>query len=65
MVSEILPVFARRPLIGYTVVALAMVTIAIIAFGVWVHHMFATGLPQLGMSFFAAASTDGSRSLSS
>ncbi|MFN8556438.1 MAG: cytochrome c oxidase subunit I [Dehalococcoidia bacterium] len=57
MVSEILPTFARRPLIGYTVVALAMVTIAIIAFGVWVHHMFATGLPQLGMSFFAAAST--------
>jgi heme/copper-type cytochrome/quinol oxidase subunit 1 len=35
---------------------LSMVTTAFIGFGVWVHHMFATGLPQLGQSFFTAAS---------
>ena len=56
MVSAIVPVFARRPMIGYTWIALAMMAIAIISFGVWVHHMFATGLPQLSLSFFSAAS---------
>jgi cytochrome c oxidase subunit I+III len=34
----------------------ALVTIAFLSFGLWVHHMFATGLPPLGMSFFTAAS---------
>ena len=56
MVSAILPIFSRRSMIGYTWVALAMMAIAIISFGVWVHHMFATGLPQLSLSFFSAAS---------
>ncbi len=36
---------------------LSIVAISIISFGVWVHHMFATGLPQLSLSFFSAAST--------
>ena len=56
MVSEGLPVFCRRPLVGYPYVALATVATMILGFGVWVHHMFATGLPGLGMSFFSAAS---------
>jgi cytochrome c oxidase subunit I len=56
MVSDGLPVFCRRPLVGYTVVALATVLTMVIGFGVWVHHMFATGLPSIGMSFFSAAS---------
>ncbi len=56
MVSDILPVFCRRPLVGYTFVALATVATGILGFGVWVHHMFATGLPATGMSFFAGAS---------
>ncbi len=56
MVSDILPVFCRRPLVGYTYVALATVSTGIIGFGVWVHHMFATGLPLRSMSFFGAAS---------
>jgi heme/copper-type cytochrome/quinol oxidase subunit 1 len=56
MVSQGLPVFCRRPLVGYTFVALATVATMILGFGVWVHHMFATGLPGLGMSFFSAAS---------
>jgi cytochrome c oxidase subunit I len=56
IVSDVLPTFCRRPLVGYTVVALATVTTGILGFGVWVHHMFATGLAPLAVSFFSAAS---------
>ncbi len=56
MVHEGLPVFCRRPLVGYTPVALSTVATMILGFGVWVHHMFATGLPTLGLSFFSGAS---------
>jgi cytochrome c oxidase subunit I len=56
MVSDGLPVFCRRPLVGYTVVALATVATMVLGFGVWVHHMFATGLPSISLSFFSAAS---------
>jgi len=55
-VSDGLPVFCRRTLVGYPLVALSTVATMILGFGVWVHHMFATGLPALGMSFFSAAS---------
>jgi cytochrome c oxidase subunit I len=56
IVSDALPTFCRRPLVGYTPVALATVTTMILGFGVWVHHMFATGLPPLSLSFFGVAS---------
>ena len=56
MVSEGLPVFCRRPLVGYAPVALSTVATMILGSGVWVHHMFATGLPNLAMSFFSGAS---------
>ncbi len=56
MVSDGLPVFCRRPLVGYTMVALATVATMVLGFGVWVHHMFATGLPSVSLSFFSAAS---------
>ncbi|WP_336885065.1 cytochrome c oxidase subunit I [Candidatus Methylomicrobium oryzae] len=56
IVSDGLPTFCRRPLVGYTPVALSTVATMFIGFGVWVHHMFATGLPALSMSFFSAAS---------
>jgi cytochrome c oxidase subunit I+III len=56
MVSSILPIFSRRPIVGYAWVAVSTVSLAMLGFGVWVHHMFATGLPQLSMTFFAAAS---------
>ena len=56
IVSDALPVFSRRPLVGYTAVALSTVLTMFIGFGVWVHHMFATGLPPLSLSFFGAAS---------
>jgi cytochrome c oxidase subunit I+III len=56
MVAMIIPTFARRPVFGYTGQVLSLVATAFLGFGVWVHHMFATGLPQLGASFFTAAS---------
>ena len=56
MASEALPVFCRRPLVGYTPVALSTVATMILGFGVWVHHMFATGLPSLALSLFSSVS---------
>ena len=56
MLAMVFPTFSRRPMVGHTFVALATVTTGLVGFGVWVHHMFATGLPQLSMSFFGAAS---------
>jgi cytochrome c oxidase subunit 1/cytochrome c oxidase subunit I+III len=56
IVSTIVPTFARRPMVAYTWMALATMMIAFLGFGVWVHHMFAVGLPQLTITFFAAAS---------
>ena len=56
MVSDALPVFCRRPLVAYTLVILGTITTMILGFGVWVHHMFATGIPFLSMSFFSGAS---------
>ena len=56
IVSAIVTTFSRRPLFGYTAVVLSVVAIGIASFGLWVHHMFTTGLPELGSSFFTAAS---------
>ena len=56
IVSDGLPTFCRRPLVGYTAVALSTISTMILGFGVWVHHMFATGLPPLSLSFFGSAS---------
>lgn len=56
IVSDGLPTFCRRPLVGYSAVALATMATMVFGFGVWIHHMFATGLPQLALSFFGAAS---------
>jgi cytochrome c oxidase subunit I len=56
MVSAILPVFSRRPIVGYVWIVTALVSVGFISFGVWVHHMFATGLPALAMAFFSGVS---------
>jgi len=56
MVSTMIPVFSRRRLAGYLWVVTALMAIAFISFGVWVHHMFTTGLPAQAMGVFAAAS---------
>jgi len=56
MVSMIITAFSRRKTFGYTALVLTMVATAFIGFGVWVHHMFVTPLPQLGQSIFTASS---------
>jgi cytochrome c oxidase subunit I+III len=56
MVSMIVETFARRPMHGYIAVVLSLIAIGFLAFGLWVHHMFAAGIPELGASFFTAAS---------
>ena len=56
IVSTIISTFSRRRIFGYLALVLSLVATAFIGFGLWVHHMFATGLPQLGQSFFTAAS---------
>ncbi|KPJ89936.1 MAG: cytochrome C oxidase [Gemmatimonas sp. SG8_17] len=54
MVSEVLPTFSRKPLFGYAVVVYSGVLIAIMGWGVWSHHMFATGLGPIADSVFGA-----------
>ncbi|HET7159809.1 MAG TPA: cbb3-type cytochrome c oxidase subunit I, partial [Burkholderiales bacterium] len=56
MVSMIVPTMAGTPLVGHRLVVLALIGAAFLSFGLWVHHMFATGIPQLSLSFFSAAS---------
>jgi cytochrome c oxidase subunit I+III len=56
LVSAIVPTFSRRPMIGYTYIVLAELAIFVISFGVWIHHMFAVGLPTIAMGFVSIAS---------
>ncbi len=55
IVSMVVAAFARR-IVGYTLIAMAIIVTAFVSFGLWVHHMYTTGLPELSMHFFAAAS---------
>jgi cytochrome c oxidase subunit 1 len=55
-VSSIVATFTRRPVFGYAAMVLSLIATAFLGFGLWVHHMFATGLPALGESFFSASS---------
>jgi cytochrome c oxidase subunit I len=55
-VSVITETFCRRPVFAHTIVVLALISTGILAFGLWVHHMFATGLPRVGYSFYTSAS---------
>jgi cytochrome c oxidase subunit 1 len=52
IISEILPVFARKPLFGYQFVVFSGVAIGFIGFGVWAHHMFAVGLGPVANTAF-------------
>jgi cytochrome c oxidase subunit I+III len=56
MVSAIVGTFARRTVFAYPVMVMALLGNGLLAFGLWVHHMFATGLPRLGNSFYTSAS---------
>ena len=56
MVSEILPTFSRKPLFGYPVIVYSGMMIGTIGWGVWSHHMFATGMGAAADTYFGAAS---------
>jgi cytochrome c oxidase subunit I+III len=56
LVAMIVPTFAQRPIVGYSWIVLAAVGIGFLSFGLWVHHMFTTGLPGISLGFFSAAS---------
>src|SRR6187401_3881078 len=55
MISEILPVFARKPIFGYKAIAASTVAIAFLGLVVWAHHMFATPTPTVVLAFFMLA----------
>jgi cytochrome c oxidase subunit 1 len=55
IVSEIIPVFSRKPLFGYAVMVYSGALIGLIGWGVWSHHMFATGLGPIADAFFTIA----------
>jgi len=54
IVSTVVPVFSSKPLLGYPAVVFSAVAIGFLAFVVWAHHMFATGMPETALLFFAA-----------
>jgi len=56
IVSAIVPVFARRKQFGYPAMVVSLIATAFLSFGLWVHHMFATAIPDMGKGFFTAAS---------
>ncbi len=52
IVSEVLPVFSRKPLFGYAAVVFAGAAIAFLGFGVWAHHMFSSGIGTVAQAAF-------------
>jgi cytochrome c oxidase subunit I len=56
MISEVIPVFSRKPIFGPSLIAASSVAIAFLSYGVWVHHMFAVALGRTFLSAFAASS---------
>jgi cytochrome c oxidase subunit 1 len=58
VISEVIPVFSRKPLFGYKAFVVATVSIGVLGFGVWAHHMFTTGavfLPFFSITTFLIA----------
>ncbi|SNR26372.1 cytochrome c oxidase subunit I [Paracoccus sediminis] len=56
VLSTIIPVFSSHRLVGFRAVVAAIVTMGFLSFGLWVHHMYTTGIPHLSLSFFSIAS---------
>lgn len=54
--ATIIPAMSRTPLVGHATVVMAMLATGFISFGVWAHHMFTTGMPQISINYFSAAS---------
>jgi len=56
VLSTIIPVFANRPLVGYRAIVVAIIALAFLSFGIWVHHMFTVGIPHFALAFFSVGS---------
>jgi cytochrome c oxidase subunit I+III len=56
LVAMILPAFTRKPIVGYEWIVLSAVGTGFLSFGLWVHHMFTTGLPGISLGLFSAVS---------
>ncbi|MFL5785853.1 MAG: cbb3-type cytochrome c oxidase subunit I [Bacteriovoracaceae bacterium] len=56
LASHVVETFCRRKMFGYPAIVLSLIAQGFLSFGLWVHHMFATNLPRVGSSFFAASS---------
>ncbi|KQT57577.1 cytochrome B [Aureimonas sp. Leaf460] len=56
LISTILPVLARREILGYSWIVVSITAMGFLSFGLWVHHMFTVGIPHLAQAFFSAAS---------
>lgn len=56
LLAMIVPTFAQREIAGYSWIILSAIGTGFISFGLWVHHMFTTGLPSISLGFFSAAS---------
>ncbi len=56
ILSEVIPIFSRKPLFGRPAMVGAVVAIGFISLGVWAHHMFAVGMTSWANTFFAASS---------
>lgn len=56
LIAMIVPTFAQRPIVGYGWIVLAAIGTGFLSFGLWVHHMFVTGLPGISLGLFSAAS---------
>lgn len=56
IISDILPAFSRKPLFGYALVVYSGILIAFVGWGVWGHHMFASGMGPIADSFFSIGS---------
>jgi cytochrome c oxidase subunit I+III len=54
--STIIPALSRHRLEGYDLIVAAIIAMAFLSFGLWVHHMYTTGIPHVALSFFSAAS---------
>jgi cytochrome c oxidase subunit I len=56
LLAMIIPTFSQRPIAGYSWIVLSAIGTGFLSFGLWVHHMFTTGLPSISLGFFSAAS---------
>ncbi len=55
IVSEVIPVFSRKPIFGYNIMVAATIAIGFISLSVWAHHMFTIGMTSYANAFFVAS----------